>query len=140
MSTILDTNVVSALMRGDEEAIVALTRAGKGNVAVPHLVFAEIVYGIERLTASRRRDRLRERLDLLLGELPRAPWTDAVSEAFGRVKAELERRGKRIEDFDAAIAAHAVATGATLATMDKKHMARVPGLVVEDWSRQESRA
>ena len=45
------------------------------------------------------------------------------------------RRGTRIEDFDAAIAAHAVALGATLVSANIEHMARVPGLEVEDWTR-----
>ena len=53
---------------------------------------------------------------------------------YGRIKATLERRGTRIEDFDAAIAAHALARGATLVTSNLSHMTRVPGLRVEDWS------
>ena len=40
----------------------------------------------------------------------------------------------RVEDFDAAIAAHALAIGATLVTADVDHMNRVPGLKVENWS------
>lgn len=67
--------------------------------------------------------------------LPRAEWTDAVSLTFGRIKATLERRGTRIEDFDAAIAAHALALNATLVTANLGHMIRVPGLRVEDWNR-----
>jgi tRNA(fMet)-specific endonuclease VapC len=67
-------------------------------------------------------------------ELLRAPWTDTVSEHFGAVKAALERKGRRIEDFDAAIAAHALAAGAVLVTADRDHLERVPGLRVEDWS------
>jgi tRNA(fMet)-specific endonuclease VapC len=58
---------------------------------------------------------------------------DAVSHAYGRVKATLERRGTRSEDFDAAIAAHALALGATFVTANLEHMLRVPGLKVEDW-------
>lgn len=53
---------------------------------------------------------------------------------YGRIKATLERRGSPIEDFDAAIAAHALALGATLVTANLDHMTRVPGLRVEDWS------
>lgn len=68
-------------------------------------------------------------------ELPRAEWTDADSRMFGPVKATLERRGTRIEDFDAAIAAHALALDATLVTVNLGHMIRVPGLRVEDWNR-----
>lgn len=58
-----------------------------------------------------------------------------MSDAYGRIKATLERRGRRIEDFDAAIAAHSVAVGATLLTASLEHMARVPGLRTEHWSR-----
>ena len=68
-------------------------------------------------------------------ELPRIGWTDDVSQAYGRIKATLDRRGARIEDFDAAIAAHALAAGAVLITANTDQMARVPGLKVEDWSR-----
>ena len=63
-----------------------------------------------------------------------APWSDEVSEAFGSIKARLERTGRRIEDFDAAVAAHALAVGGTLVTANIDHMARVPGLAISDWS------
>ena len=62
------------------------------------------------------------------------PWTDAVSAHFGSIKAALEKRGERIEDFDAAIAAHALASGAVLVTANMARMTRVPGIVVEDWA------
>jgi predicted nucleic acid-binding protein len=49
---------------------------------------------------------------------------------------ELESTGTgmRIEDFDAAVAAHA--KGCVLVTANLKHMTRVPGLQVEGWSEQ----
>lgn len=134
MKYVLDTNAVSALMRGDAAIIEALRRVGKADVSVPHPVFAEIAYGIARLPRSRRRDRLRERLALLRDELSRAPWSDEVSDRFGEIKASLERAGARIEDLDVAIAAHARALGAVLVTADGRHMSRIDGLTIEDWS------
>jgi predicted nucleic acid-binding protein len=83
---------------------------------------------------SRRRDFLQERFDLLRQELLRAEWTDEVSECYGTIKATLEKKGRRIEDFDAAIAAHALARGAVLVTANVDDMVRVHGLVVEDWT------
>lgn len=49
------------------------------------------------------------------------------------MKALLEKRGGRIDDFDLAIAAHALAFDATLVTANRKHLARIPGLKVETW-------
>lgn len=132
---VLDTNAMSALMKGDPRVSARLNAIGRADVAVPHPVVAEIAYGIERLPRSRRRETLQERFDLIRTEIARIPWTDEVSERFGTVKAELERRGQRIEDFDAAIAAHALFAEATLVTANRDDMARVPGLKVEDWTK-----
>jgi tRNA(fMet)-specific endonuclease VapC len=136
VKVILDTNVVSALMKGEPSIVARLADTRPLDVSVPQPVLAEIAYGIERLPRSRRRRRLQERLDLVKAGIPRAAWSDDVSEAFGRIKATLEARGQRIEDFDAAIAAHAVAVGATLITANRDHMVRVPGLRLEDWSAE----
>lgn len=132
---VLDTNVVSALMKGDAGVVARLRRTEKGEVMIPQPVVAEIAYGIERLPRSRRRRVLQDRFDLLLSELPRVPWDDAVSGRFGQVKAALERRGRRIEDFDAAIAAHALAIDGVLVTANTDDMVRILGLRIEDWGR-----
>lgn len=134
MTYVLDTNVVSALMKGTPVVVERLAATAPADVVIPQPVLAEIAYGIERLPRSKRRTALQERFDLICSELPRAEWTDSVSQAYGRVKATLERRGTRIEDFDAAIAAHALAIDATLVTANQDHMIRVPGLRVEDWN------
>jgi len=122
-------------MKGDPTTVARLAATAPADVAIPQPVVAEIAYGIERLPRSKRRRLLQERFDLVCLELRRAEWTDEVSHSYGRIKGDLERRGARVEDFDAAIAAHALATGATLVTANLEHMARIPELRVEDWSR-----
>jgi tRNA(fMet)-specific endonuclease VapC len=131
---VLDTNAVSALMKGDPRVVEKLKQRSREDVSVPQPVLAEIAYGIERLPPSRRKEALRERFLMVMTELARAEWSDEVSERFGSIKAALERRGLRIEDFDAAIAAHALAREGVLVTANLDDMARVPGLTVEDWS------
>jgi tRNA(fMet)-specific endonuclease VapC len=132
---VLDTNAVSALMAGTAAVIERLAAVAPDAVAVPQPVLAEIAYRIARLPPSKRKTTLQDRFELVRSELRRVAWTDEVSDAYGRIKAALERRGRRIEDFDAAIAAHALAHHATLVTADLDHMTRIPGLRVEDWSR-----
>jgi tRNA(fMet)-specific endonuclease VapC len=132
---VLDTNAVSALMRGDAGVVAMLGEKDKQDISVPQPVMAEIAYGIERLPRSRRKERLRERFSLVREELARIPWDDDVSDQFGAAKAGLERAGQRLEDFDVAVAAHALSTGAVLVTSNVRHLARVPGLKVEDWAK-----
>jgi tRNA(fMet)-specific endonuclease VapC len=134
MKYVLDTNVLSALMKGEPRAVARLRAAGRREVGIPQPVIAEIEYGLQRLPKSKRRLALQTRFDLLRSELPRCQWTDTVSERFGEVKARLEREGRRIEDFDAAIAAQALADGSVLVTANLKDMVRVAELEVEDWT------
>ncbi len=134
MKYLLDTNAVSALMKGNPRFLDRLEAVAPADVAIAQPVVAELAYGIERLAQSRRKERLRQSFASVVGEIPALPWTQAVSEAFGRIKASLESRGARIEDFDCAIAAHAVAYGLVLVTANQAHMRRVAGVTVEDWS------
>ncbi len=133
MRYVLDTNVVAGLMRGDPPILARFERAARRAVLVPQPVWAEIAYGIERLPASKRKQRLDARAKLLREELESPPWTWEVSRAFGSLKASLETRGQRLDDL--AIAAHAVALGAVLVTANVKHLGRIEELVVEDWTR-----
>jgi tRNA(fMet)-specific endonuclease VapC len=131
----LDTNAVSAVMKGDPVFLDRLASVPPIDVAMPQPVLAELSYGVERLPKSQKKERLVRSLQLVRGEIPIVPWTDEVSDAFGTIKASLEARGVRIEDFDCAIAAHAVAFRLVLVTANRGHMERVVGLTVEDWSR-----
>jgi len=130
---VLDTNTLSFAMAGDVSVREKLLSQARTDVLLPQPVIAEIEYGLARLPESRKKDRLSERLQVFLEEIERVPWDDNVSRAFGQIKAGLESRGIRIEDFDVAIAAHALALGATLVTDNLDHMQRISGLQVENW-------
>jgi tRNA(fMet)-specific endonuclease VapC len=132
-SYVLDTNVVAALMRGEGETEDRLLREKPNEVISSSRSWPKWNNTLARLPRSRRRSELAKRFSLLAGLLPRAHWSDEVSHSFGSVKAELERLGQRIEDFDVAIAAHAIALDATLATRNLAHSNRVSRLECESW-------
>lgn len=134
MMYVLDTNAVSALMRGDAKVVSRLSARSRQDVVLPQPVRAEIEYGIARLPESSRGQALKDRWALISNELGRVAWDDAVSDCFGWVKAELERAGRLIEDFDIAIAAHAIAWDATLVSANTKHFTRIKELRLETWA------
>ncbi len=62
-----------------------------------------------------------------------AAFAGAAAEAYGRLRAELARRGTPIGPNDLMIAAIALAQDLTLVTHNTAEFSRVPGLRLEDW-------
>jgi tRNA(fMet)-specific endonuclease VapC len=116
---LLDTNTVSALMRGQEKVAARVAKTPREDVAISQVTVAEIEFGLRYLPASKRRRALEAQWTAIGSELIRLPWDDEVSRRFGERKARLERSGNRMSDFDLAIAVHAVAYGLTLVTADR---------------------
>ena len=57
-----------------------------------------------------------------------------VAETFGMIKASLEAGGNRLDDFDLAIAAAALANNLILETNNLDHFSRIDGLRIENWT------
>jgi len=132
---VLDTSAISAVMHGIEGAVDRLRAEAPEQVLLVAPVAAEIQFGLERLTSGSRRRRLLEaEYNRLRRMLRWEDWTEAAAVEFGRQKARLMRLGTAIEDFDIAIGSIALVLDARLATLNVKHLARIRGLVVEDWS------
>ena len=61
------------------------------------------------------------------------PFDRPAAEAYGRLRAELERTGRPLPDADLMIAAIGLARRLVVVTGNVKHFARVQGLQVENW-------
>ena len=118
MKYVLDTNTVSALMKGVPSAATRLEKIPRADVAISQVTVAEIEFGLRYVPPSKRRRLLQDQWQTIGAELIRLPWDDDVSRAFGERKARLERAGMRMSDFDLAIAAHAIALGLIVVTAD----------------------
>ena len=105
-------------MKGMATAAARLARTPRADVGISQVTVAEIEFGLRYLPASRRRRWLQEQWRVIGPELIRLPWDDQVSRVFGERKARLEKAGKRMSDFDLAIAAHAIALGLIVVTAD----------------------
>lgn len=122
---VLDTNILSELMRpAPNPAVVAwLDRQNPGHVATTTITVAEILFGIERLPAGRRRDTFTvlaaDMFDQdFAGRL--LPFDAIAASLYARQMAALESRGKPVAMADGQIAAICQANGATLVTRNTK--------------------
>ena len=58
--------------------------------------------------------------------------TDAI-ETFGQLKADMERSGNKIDDFDLLIGATAITHDLIMVTDNVKHIGKIPGIQLENW-------
>jgi tRNA(fMet)-specific endonuclease VapC len=105
-------------MKGHVPVAERIASGARDDVAICQVTAAEIEFGLKYLPSSKRRSLLQDQWNIVGEELPRLVWNDEVSRVFGARKAQLERRGRRMSDFDLAIAAHAIAFDLIVVTAD----------------------
>jgi tRNA(fMet)-specific endonuclease VapC len=94
-------------------------------------VVGELFAGVE---ASVTRDKNLKRLKAALSRIVCWPFDRSAAEEFGRISADLKRRGRPIQGIDVQIAVIALALGnCTVVTKDADFQA-VAGLDVENWA------
>jgi predicted nucleic acid-binding protein len=135
---ILDTNVVSELMRAEPDARVGqwVGRQRTSELGTTAITVAEIRHGIERLPDGRRKEGLLSAatdLFAAFGELVQ-PFDVLAAAWFGPVMVRRARLELPVEGFDAQIAAICRAHGAALATRNVKDFLETGIEVIDPWT------
>lgn len=136
---VLDTNVISALMRDEPDPIVVAWLDGlpPESIWTTSITVFEVRLGLEILAAGKRRRQLEEAFAKALEEEFEGrvlPFDPSAAQAAGRIAAERRRVGRTIEIRDVQIAGIVSARKATLATRNTRHFEEC-GLVLDNpWS------
>jgi predicted nucleic acid-binding protein len=117
---ILDTNVVSELMRQEPASQVAawVRSRDRRELRMTSITLAEIRYGIARLPDGRRKQALLDTADDIFRAFSDQvlPVDAAAAEHYATIASTRERAGKPIPGFDALIAGVCRSRGSALAT------------------------
>lgn len=130
-AALLDTDILSALMRGIPAAVA---RAGPYLAEQERFRFSvitryEILRGLKAKGASAQIDafaRFCAASDIL-------PLTDEIADVAADVYAHLYASGQPIGDADILIAATALVHHLAVVTNNEGHFRRIPGIDVENW-------
>ncbi|HEX8221037.1 MAG TPA: type II toxin-antitoxin system VapC family toxin [Chloroflexia bacterium] len=133
MKYMLDTSICVHLIRQKpSELLRRMTMQAVPDICVSSITVAELQYGVQRSSQPQRNQHAFEQFLIPLIILD---FDYDASLTYGRIRAQLEAQGTPIGSLDTLIAAHAFSQGLTLVTNNTREFARVPGLLVEDWSR-----
>jgi hypothetical protein len=135
---VLDTNVVSALMRREPDLVVEawLDALPPESIWTTTITVFEVRLGLEIMAAGRRRRQLEDAFAKALEvdfESRVLPFDQAAAQAAGRIAAERRRVGRSVEIRDIQIAGIVNARKATLATRNTRHFEGCGLALVDPW-------
>jgi predicted nucleic acid-binding protein len=136
---VLDTNVVSALMRGEPDPVVVSWLDGlpPESIWTTSVTIFEIRLGLEILAEGQRRRQLEEAFAKALEEDFEGrvlPFDQVAAQGAGRIAAERRRAGRTVEIRDIQIAGIVSIRKATLATRNTRHFEGCGLVLVDPWS------
>ena len=128
---LLDTNICIYMIKNKPPAVRKRFEAFvPGSIFVSSVTVAELRYGVEK-SAAREKNALALEKFLLPLEIVAFDYESAL--VYGKIRADLERRGMPIGSMDMLITAQALAHNFTLVTHNLREFQRIQGLHCENW-------
>ena len=136
---ILDTNVLSALMRQvpDSKVVAWLDEQPRASIWTSSVTVLEIQFGLQIMPAGKRRSLLLDSFEKLLDSMARrvAPFDLAAAQQASGIMASRHEKGRAVDLRDTMIAGIVLARHATLATRNTAHFEDVLTGLANPWDR-----
>ena len=130
MKYLLDTDIIIYWMKGDRNISQKIISAGFSSIAAADITKAELYYGAYK---SQRTEENLAAIKNLSEKVNFVPFNDPAQSVFGMLKADLEKKGTRLDDIDLMIASTAISFNLILITNNISHMQRIPGINIQNW-------
>lgn len=134
---VLDTNVLSALMRQtpDKNVIVWLDKQPRTSVWTTSVTILEVRFGLQVMPLGKRRSLLIREFETVLDKIGYrvAPFDAAAAQQAGDLMASRQKKGRPGDLRDTMIAGIVLARHATLATRNKTHFEDLSVPVINPW-------
>ena len=132
MRYMLDTNIcIYVIKTKPEKVFQKLQTIHPEDVCISSVTYAELVHGVEK-SAAVEKNRLA--LSMLLANMEILDFDAVAANCYGKIRADLEKKGTPIGPLDMMIAGHAQSLGYTIVTNNVKEFSRVAALKIENWA------
>lgn len=132
MRYMLDTNIcIYTIKHKPEKVFQRLQEIDPEDICVSSVTYAELVHGVEK-SAAVEKNRLA--LLMLLANIEILNFDVDAADCYGKIKADLYKKGTPIDPLDMMIAGHAMSMGYAVVTNNVKEFSRVQGLILENWT------
>ncbi len=129
---LLDTDTLIYALKGVPEVVRNFQAHAADPKAISVMSYGELLYGAGKSARPvENTARVRRAVELI----PVIDVSRAVMETFASLKAELDKKGKPVDDFDLVIGATALVLNYRLVTNDERHFRAIPGLKIENWTK-----
>ena len=131
---ILDTNVISAALRGDWPAATQeWFAATRERHALTVITVMELVHGVQRMPAGRKRSEIAAAIDAVVSSAHIVDFSSAAAIAAGAFRADRAAAGRPLDLADAQIAGICAVSGALLATRNTRDFEGLGLSMVDPW-------
>ena len=130
MRYMLDTNIVSQLIRKHPAVVSRVTAAPMAALCISAVTEGELLFGLAKRPAATQ---LHAAVTEFLKRVDVQPWDSNAAKHYGALRASMEAQGKPLAPLDMLIGAHAASVGAVLVTNDRAFQ-QINDLRLEDWT------
>lgn len=132
---LLDTNIISEPLRSHPNpGVMSKLKTCVGTFAIASIIWHELLYGMERLPLSQKRQKIEYYLQhIVQATLPILPYDEVAAAWHAIERARLEKKGLTPAFADGQIASIAKKNGLTLITRNVRNFTHFEGLQVKNW-------
>lgn len=134
MRYMLDTDICIALIKNRPETMLhRLKGLSVEEVGISGIVAAGLWFGVAH---SRKKRQNQSALKDFLAYVTLLNWPGEAAALYGRVRAQLQKKGTPIGAMDLLIGTHALFLDTVLVTNNTREYKRIPDLKIENWLKE----
>ena len=132
---LIDTDIIIYHLKGLSAIAENMTVHAQAPKFISVITYGELCFGAAKSIQKIKNLAVIKHLAALF---PVIKLNTEIMDIFGELKADLQKKGSSVDDFDLLNAATAMYLNYTLVTNNVSHYKSIPGLKIQNWAKKNS--